>query len=94
VCPSILARPRLIIAVFDGFALFSWFLASPALGGLVARDVRKSLPEIGIRMAVGASHRKVLGLFVRRHSVPVLTGTIVALCAAAALSSIVRRHPV
>ena len=85
-----LSRPRLIIAVLGGFALFSWFLALLALGGLVAHDVRKSLPEIGIRMALGASHWDVLGLFVRRHSVPVLTGTVVGVCAAAALSSIVR----
>jgi predicted permease len=85
-----LARPQLIIVVLGSFALFSWFLAVLALGGLVAHDVRKSLPEIGIRMALGASQRNVLSLFVSRHSVPVLTGTIVGLCAAATLSSIVR----
>ena len=85
-----LARPRLIIAVLGGFALLSWFLALVALGGLVAHDVRKSLPEIGIRMALGASHWDVLGLFVRRHLVPVLKGTVVGVCAATALSSIVR----
>jgi putative ABC transport system permease protein len=85
-----LSRPRLIIVVLGSFAVFSWFLALLALGGLVAHDVRRSVPEIGIRMAVGASHLDVLGLFVRRHSVPVLTGTVVGVCAAAALSSIVR----
>ncbi|HUJ21119.1 MAG TPA: FtsX-like permease family protein, partial [Bryobacteraceae bacterium] len=85
-----LARPRLIIIVLGSFALFSWLLALLALAGLVAHDVRRSHPEIGIRMAVGASNWHVLALFLKRHSAPVLAGTIVGVCVSSGASSMIR----
>ncbi|HYH79786.1 MAG TPA: ABC transporter permease [Longimicrobium sp.] len=76
------AQPRfftLVLGLFGGLAVL---LAALGLYGVVAYSVTRRTGEIGIRMALGARARDVVGMVVRRAAVPTLAG--IALGAAAA----------
>ena len=63
-------------------------LAAVGIYGVVAYFVTRRFREIGIRMALGAKSRNVLGLILRRTMRPVLIGAAVGVGAGAALSSV------
>jgi ABC-type lipoprotein release transport system permease subunit len=67
------------------------FLACAGILGLVAYAVTQRAREIGIRMALGARPSNIVAVVFARFSVPILTGSLVGICAAAALSQILRR---
>jgi hypothetical protein len=67
------------------------FLACAGILGLVAYAVAQRTREIGIRMALGARPSNIVAVVFARFSVPILTGSLVGICAAAALSQILRR---
>jgi ABC-type antimicrobial peptide transport system permease subunit len=52
-----------LFAVFGGVALL---LASVGLYGVISFGVRRRTTEVGIRMALGAESRRVLGLIMRQ----------------------------
>jgi hypothetical protein len=70
-----------VTAVFAGFALL---LASLGLFGVIAHGVLQRTHEIGLRMALGARRRQVLGLVLRQGLVlatgGLAAGAIAALC--------------
>jgi putative ABC transport system permease protein len=81
-----MARERmsmLVLAVFAGIALI---LASVGLYGVVAHGVTERTHEIGVRMALGAESRHVLGLVVRQGLSAAAVGAAIGLAGAAALS--------
>jgi putative ABC transport system permease protein len=81
-----IARERmsvLVLAVFAGIALV---LASVGLYGVVAHGVTERTHEIGVRMALGAESRHVLGLVVRQGLSAAAVGAAIGLAGAAALS--------
>jgi len=67
-------------------------LACCGIVGLVAFAVSQRTKEIGIRMALGAKPRDVLGLVVRQLSRPVAIGFVVGVALAAGLSQVLRRQ--
>ena len=67
-------------------------LACVGIVGLVAYSVAQRTKEIGIRMALGASGRQVMSAVLGQLSRPVAAGLFTGLCAAAALSSVLRRE--
>jgi ABC-type antimicrobial peptide transport system permease subunit len=79
---------RTMATLFAGLGLLALMLASVGIYGVVAYSVSMRYREIGIRMALGAGARDVLGMILRQTMRPVVIGAIVGFAAAAALSRI------
>ena len=61
-----IARERMAVLVLMVFAIVALTLASVGLYGVVAHGVTERTHEIGVRIALGAERRHVLGLVVRQ----------------------------
>ncbi len=72
-----------LLAVFAGVALL---LAVVGVHGVLSFGVARRAPELGIRMALGASRREVMGLVVRQGLGLSALGLVLGLAAAAALA--------
>jgi hypothetical protein len=79
-----IANPRLVALTFNGFAATASLLAALGLGTLIAWQVRLRTREIGIRVALGATSRQVIGT-VMSESIPVVVIGVGAGLAAALL---------
>jgi putative ABC transport system permease protein len=84
-----LAQPRFRTVLLLGFAGLSMLLAGVGVYGLVSFSVSERAPEIGIRIALGATPRQVLRMVVREGLVLSLAGVGVGLVAAALLTRVV-----
>lgn len=82
---SQVTTPRLIAATFNGFAATAASLSAFGLGTLIAWQVRLRTREIGIRLALGATARQVIGA-VLAESVPVVIAGVAAGIVAALLA--------
>jgi putative ABC transport system permease protein len=71
------------------FALLALVLAAVGIYSVLAYAVRRRVREIGIRMALGATHSDVLRMVVRDGMKPIFLGVAVGLAAAFALSRVV-----
>ena len=76
--------PRSELLCSGTFALLGLLLSAVGLYGTLAFVVNRSIPEIGIRMALGASPRSVQRLFIRRGLTMALAGIAAGLLAALA----------
>ena len=81
-----IARERMSMLIFAVFAIVAVALACVGLYGVVAHGVTERTHEIGVRMALGADARHVLGLVVRQGLSMALIGTAIGLAGAFALS--------
>ncbi len=86
---SVLARPRLYALLVTGFAIVAVTLAAIGVYGLIAYVVTQRTREIGIRVALGATRRKVFLDVVRQGAVLVVTGLVIGVISAAAVRKIV-----
>jgi predicted permease len=71
-----------------GLGLLALTLASVGVYGVVSFAVSKRLREMGIRMALGASARDVLGAILRQSMRPVVIGAVIGIAGASAMSRI------
>ncbi|HYL64830.1 MAG TPA: ABC transporter permease [Candidatus Methylomirabilis sp.] len=76
----------LLLAAFAGLALM---LTAVGIYSVLAYTVRRRVREIGIRMALGASHSDVLRLVVGDGMKPIFLGVAIGLAAALALGRVV-----
>jgi predicted permease len=76
---------RAAAAALQGFAVLALLLASVGLQGTTAHAVGLRTREIGIRMALGARRRSVLGTVLGRALVSIAAGVVVGLALALGL---------
>jgi ABC-type antimicrobial peptide transport system permease subunit len=76
----------LLLGSFAGLALV---LAAVGIYSVLSYTVRRRLREIGIRIALGATHNDVVRMVVADGMKPILLGVAVGLAAAFALSRVV-----
>jgi putative ABC transport system permease protein len=80
---------RFNMMLLAGFAGLALLLAAVGIYGVLSYTVRRRVREIGIRMALGASQSDILWLVVGDGMKPILTGVVIGLVAALALSRLV-----
>jgi putative ABC transport system permease protein len=84
-----LARPRLYATLVTCFAVIAMMLAAIGVYGLVSYVVTQRTPEIGIRLALGATRGSVFFDQFRQGLSLVVAGFVVGIAAAAALGRVV-----
>jgi ABC-type antimicrobial peptide transport system permease subunit len=86
-----LAEPRLTASLLVVFSIVALILTATGLAGVIGYGVTQRLPEIAIRVALGASASRVLLLVMRQGLTIVVIGLAVGLAAALEGSGLVTK---
>lgn len=86
-----LSDERFLTLLLGGFAATALLLAAVGIYSVVSCTVAGLTRQIGIRRALGAADRDLMGLIVRRAMVPVLVGILFGVGASAAMGGLVER---
>jgi ABC-type antimicrobial peptide transport system permease subunit len=87
---STMSRERLFVTLTSAFGLLALILASVGIYGILAQNVSRRTPEIGIRMALGAARADIVVMVLREASVLAVIGVGIGAGAAAALGRYVQ----
>ncbi len=71
---KLLAQDRFTLWLYGGFAVLALLLASVGIYGVMAFIVSQRTQEIGLRIALGASHGNVISLIVRQGTILAVIG--------------------
>jgi len=81
----LLVRQRSIAALLGASALLALALSAVGTYGLAAHQVARRIPEVGLRMALGAERRDIVRFILRLAMLPVLGGTALGLAVSSQL---------
>jgi putative ABC transport system permease protein len=85
-----LAQPRMSAFLLSAFGFVALLLSAIGLYGVMASSVREQTHELGVRMALGASPRRLLGNVLRRAMSVSAVGAVVGLAGAMTVSRFAR----
>ncbi|HET9742269.1 MAG TPA: ABC transporter permease [Terriglobales bacterium] len=85
-----LAGPRFFGSLFGAFAGFALLLTAIGIYGLLSYLVNQKVREIGVRMALGASRRQVLEVFLRQALLISSLGIVIGVLGAIGLTRFLR----
>jgi len=83
-----MTEPRIRALVFSGFAAAAFVLSAVGVYGVVAYTVSRSTRDIGIRIALGATGKRVAAQTLSRSLTPVGAGLILGVALSAASASL------
>ncbi|HYP28503.1 MAG TPA: FtsX-like permease family protein, partial [Blastocatellia bacterium] len=83
-----LASPRLTTLLLGLFALVALTITATGIAGVMALSVNQRKHELGIRMALGATQGKVLGMVLRQGMTMVMIGLALGLVGALLLTRV------
>jgi predicted permease len=83
------ASRRFTVVLLSAFAALALALALVGIFGVTSYSVSRQTSEIGVRIALGASHDRVLRFILVQAMTPVLIGIVVGVGAALALSRLI-----
>jgi predicted permease len=83
-------QERLFAALVSGFAVVALLLACLGIYGTLSYRVARRGPEIGLRMALGATRHGVVALILRESAGPVAIGTVLGVAGAFSAVRLVR----
>jgi putative ABC transport system permease protein len=86
-----LARQRFLLFLFAVFAGLALLLASIGIYGVLAYLTSRRVPEIGVRMALGASAAEVMAMILRQSLSMISIGAALGLLAAWSAGRILQR---
>ncbi len=81
----LLVRQRSVALLLGASALLALALSAVGTYGLAAHQVARRVPEVGLRMALGADRRDIVRLILRLALLPVVVGTALGLAASTQL---------
>lgn len=84
------AQRRFVTFVLTGFAVSALLLASIGLYGMMSYSVVQRTRELGVRIALGATQRNIMGLVMRSALVVVLAGSVAGVGGALAATRVIR----
>lgn len=87
---SFLDGQRKMITLIGSIGALATILAAAGMFALVAFAVAQRKRELGIRMAIGAKRRHILGVLLIQHVKPTMSGAVVGVILAMILSRLVR----
>ena len=88
---STLAQQRFLLLLFGIFAALALLLACIGVYGVLAYLTSRRVPEIGVRMALGATSRNVMWLVLRQSVMMIAVGIAVGAFGAAVAANLLRR---
>jgi ABC-type antimicrobial peptide transport system permease subunit len=83
-------RPRFLLRLLAVFALIAVGLATVGVYGVMSYTVLERVPEVGIRLAVGATPGDIMRLVLRDGLALALAGIGIGLAAASAMADVLR----
>src|ERR1700754_2668187 len=85
------AERRFALILFEAFGFAARVLVATGLYGVVSASVTERTREIGVRLALGAQRRNVLGLILRQGLTLTLSGVSIGLLASWAVTRLLNR---